>query len=168
MRQRVISIILDQVILTVIMMILFIPASIYFHISNPNVIGEKYHRIQDSPLILYWMLIVVSLYFNKDAIVGRSIAKRITKLQVLDVKLRQPADPIKCLIRNLTIFIWPVEALFIFRNPKRRLGDLIAGTELVAFSEELEPTQTKPFWGLIALSMALTVLMLGLLSRCMF
>jgi hypothetical protein len=35
------------------------------------------------------------------------------------------------MVRNLTGPIWPIEAVSILVNPKRRLGDIIAGTILV-------------------------------------
>jgi uncharacterized RDD family membrane protein YckC len=71
-----------------------------------------------------------SAYFNKDIFNGRSPAKRIFKMQVIDIKTEQVANPLKCLVRNLTIVLWPLEIIFVLINPKRRLGDKIAGTRI--------------------------------------
>jgi len=46
------------------------------------------------------------------------------------------------MLRNVTAYLWPIEALIIFINPKRRLGDLIAGTEVIAE----EPTEIELLW----------------------
>ena len=71
-----------------------------------------------------------SAYFNKDIFHGRSPAKRILKMQVIDIKTGQVANPLKCLARNLTIVLWPLEVIFVLIDPKRRLGDKIAGTRI--------------------------------------
>jgi hypothetical protein len=80
-------------------------------------------------IIFLWGL-GFSAYLNKDIFNGRSIAKRILKIQVIDHKSNQAASPLKCLVRNLTIPIWPIEVIFVLVNPKRRLGDKIAGTRI--------------------------------------
>lgn len=88
---------------------------------------------------------IVSLYFNKDLINGRSPAKRILKLQVIDKSTARPATPIKCLVRNFTLIIWPVEVIVVCFNPAQRLGDRLAGTKVVEYQnfEEKETIQKK-------------------------
>ncbi len=81
---------------------------------------------------------LVSLYFNKDILNGRSPAKRILKFQVVDNATNLPASPLKCLFRNLTILIWPIEVLLICFNPSQRLGDKLANTKVVIFNETKE------------------------------
>ena len=95
-----------------------------------------------------------SAYFNKDIFNGRSPAKRILKMQVIDNKTGQVANPIKCLVRNLTIPLWPLEVIFVLFSPKRRLGDTIAGTR-IDYVEN--PEKTKMDWSkfLIALLIAI-------------
>ena len=39
------------------------------------------------------------------------------------------ASSLKCLIRNITIILWPIEVIVVLVSPSRRIGDFIAGTE---------------------------------------
>lgn len=80
-------------------------------------------------LIPFSMMIII--LFNKDFFGGQSVIHRKLGYKVLDAKTKETASKIQCLVRNLTGPLWPIEAVFILVNPKRRLGDLIAGTILV-------------------------------------
>jgi uncharacterized RDD family membrane protein YckC len=91
----------------------------------------------------YIFLIGFSLYFCKDIINGRSISKRILKLQVVDNRTGQVATPIQCVIRNLFCVLWPVEVLVAVNNTSRRLGDRAAGTKLVYYKPPLEQPRIK-------------------------
>lgn len=71
-----------------------------------------------------------SVYFNKDILNARSPGKRIFNLQVIDNETGFAANPLKCFVRNLTIFIWPIEIIMLFINSKRRIGDHITGTSI--------------------------------------
>jgi uncharacterized RDD family membrane protein YckC len=71
------------------------------------------------------------LYFLKDSFKGRSPAKRIVKLQVVDNKTNLPASVGQCFVRNILIILWPVEVLVTFFNTQRRLGDYLAGTKVI-------------------------------------
>lgn len=73
------------------------------------------------------------LYFLKDSFDGRSIAKRVTKLQVVNNTTGKAASLMRCFIRNLTIVIWPLEVLITLFSSHRRLGDFIAGTRVVNY-----------------------------------
>ncbi len=75
-------------------------------------------------------LMMIAL-FNKDFFGGQSVVYRQLAYKVVDVKTKETATKMQCMIRNLTGPIWPIEAIFILVNPKRRLGDIIAGTILV-------------------------------------
>jgi uncharacterized RDD family membrane protein YckC len=77
--------------------------------------------------------ILFALYFCKDSFGGRSIAKRILKLQVVDNKTGGTATPIQCFIRNIFAIIWPVEVIISLFNTERRLGDILAGTKITRF-----------------------------------
>jgi uncharacterized RDD family membrane protein YckC len=72
--------------------------------------------------------ITLFVILNKDYYRGRSVAKRVLGYQIRDVKTNEIASPTQCVVRNITCFMWPVEAVFILINPSRRLGDFIAGT----------------------------------------
>lgn len=80
--------------------------------------------------IVPFSLMMMAL-FNKDFFGGQSVVHRKLGYKVLDSKTNRTASKIQCMVRNLTGPIWPIEAIFILMNPKRRLGDFIAGTILI-------------------------------------
>jgi uncharacterized RDD family membrane protein YckC len=117
-----------------------------------------------------WTVMVIfsllfSAYFNKDIFNGRSVAKRALKLQVVSNKDWQPASPVQCFLRNLTIIAWPVEVIFTLFSPARRIGDYIAGTRVAFYNtgQEKKKNSLANFiaaivlgWALIGLLIALT------------
>lgn len=132
------AMLLDHLFMTMIAMVFFIPGMISgfadaFKVSheqtNPNFMGGA---------LGYIGMLGFAIYFCKDCINGRSIAKRILKLQVVDNSTGQVASPLKCFIRNIFIVIWPIEGIVALVNPSRRLGDRVAGTKLVVFDPTLE------------------------------
>lgn len=84
---------------------------------------------------LFWKLYYIFLlafmfiYFFKDVINGQSIGKRIMKIKVVDLNGNK-ASLFNLIIRNITILIWPVEALLLLLD-KDRLGDILAKTKVV-------------------------------------
>jgi len=82
------------------------------------------------------MFVAMGLYFNKDCFRGRSLAKRIMGQVVVDSNSMKPANSIKCLIRNLMIPLWIIEVIVILFIPKKRIGDWLATTKVVATSKE--------------------------------
>lgn len=130
------SMILDHIFMCIIAMVFFLPVLInsmsgIFDISHEETSGFNFN----GPF-LYISLIGFALYFCKDSINGRSLAKRITKLQLVDNATCSIASPLQCLIRNIFCIIWPVEVIVALSNPNRRLGDLVAGTKLVWYNPE--------------------------------
>ena len=105
------------------------------------------------------MAVAMAAYLCKDSIDGRSVAKRIMKLQVVDNETGKIASPIKCLLRNITVFIWPVEVIVAGINTERRIGDRIAGTKVVPFNADIKqsPTQYKSI--IVALAAAWAFIM---------
>ncbi|WP_133272376.1 RDD family protein [Hymenobacter radiodurans] len=106
-------------------------------------------------------LLGFALYFCKDCINGRSIAKRILKLQVVNNKTLKVASPLRCFLRDIFIIIWPIEVVVALINPSRRIGDLIAGTKVIAYDsvsvqKELNFTQ-------VVISVALSFGLISLL-----
>lgn len=90
---------------------------------------------------LVWILLMF-IILNKDFVNCRSAGKRTYGFKIIDYKTKEPATEMQCMLRNVTAYLWPIEALLIFINPKRRLGDFIAGTEVI--SEE--PTEIELLW----------------------
>ncbi|RZJ94004.1 MAG: hypothetical protein EOO60_03985 [Hymenobacter sp.] len=68
--------------------------------------------------------LLLVFYLNKDFFNGRSPAKRLLHLQVLNVSGR-PANELRCFLRNVTFFLWPLEVLT--PGPTRPLGRRAGG-----------------------------------------
>lgn len=149
---RIGSMLLDHIAMTFIAMIFFVPGMI----SGFSTAFEVNHE-QTSPDIFgglsYVGLIGFALYFCKDCINGRSIAKRALKLQVIENKDGNVASPIRCFIRNIFCILWPIEVIVTLASPSRRIGDMVARTRVVPFDPELE--QPKINYGQIGLSIIL-------------
>ncbi len=96
----------------------------------------------------YLGLFGFSLFFSKDSIQGRSLAKRLFKLQVVRMGTSKPAGPIRCVIRNITSVVWPLELIAVLLNPGRRLGDYLADTKLVSFNAS-EPVPRIKVWEIV-------------------
>jgi uncharacterized RDD family membrane protein YckC len=75
----------------------------------------------------YFMLVP---YLNKDFLQGRSPAKRLLGLQLQDAT-GSPTNELRAFLRNVTAMMWPVEVLLIVLGSRKRLGDYIAGTQVV-------------------------------------
>jgi uncharacterized RDD family membrane protein YckC len=136
-------------IMTFVLGILGMPVFIYKTVlfAHPNVVENPFS-------LNLFDVFVFSLYFNKDCYLGQSIGKRLLRFRVLDIKTGRPANPLRCLVRNLTLLIWPVEVIMAIVNVERRLGDLIAGTRLASDETGLEE---KPNWGLIIAAVVIAV-----------
>ena len=98
-----------------------------------SLVGVPIAMLIDELTSIAWLGIAVAgfIYLNKDCLKGRSLAKRILGLAVVDHPAGITASPIRCMLRNLTIVLWPVEVVLLLRNPTRRLGDYFAKTECV-------------------------------------
>jgi uncharacterized RDD family membrane protein YckC len=129
------SMVIDHFIMTIIAVLFFIPGMISVFAEA----GRDPHAQSDFEFFndknMYVFLIGLALYFCKDCIHGRSIAKRILGLQVVDNSTGAEASPVKCVVRNLFCIIWPIEVIAVVVNPQRRLGDMVAGTTVVMFDK---------------------------------
>ena len=104
----------------------------------------------------YLNILAFSLYCNKDIFLGRSPAKRILGLQIVDVKTNKTANPLRCLVRNITTVLWPIEVIVAIINTERRIGDFIAGSRLTTYDRERHESQ--PSWIQIVLALILGML----------
>jgi uncharacterized RDD family membrane protein YckC len=159
---RIGSMILDHFAMTFIAMLFVLPGVI----SNFSAAFEVTHQIEDTDIfggLKYFGLLGFALYFCKDSINGQSIAKKVLKLQVVEVSTGKAASPIKCFLRNLTCLIWPIEVIVTLFNPNRRIGDMIAGTIVVQHNAENERTQVAIGQILILVISSYLVLLLPLL-----
>lgn len=168
---RLSSMLLDHFFMSMISMVFLVPGMISVFKGAFTVTHEQAnHNFMDGA-IGYISILGFSIYLCKDCINGRSIAKRILKLQVVDNSTGQVASPLKCFIRNLFLIIWPIEAIIALTTPSRRIGDSVAGTKLVVFDPTLEQPNVNIGMVLIpvVLSYGLTFLLMlpfkGLLSE---
>lgn len=94
--------------------------------------GDTPHlfKIYMTVAMMPW-LILLFIMLNKDCINGMSAGKRIFGYQIIDYQTKEIASDFQCMIRNITMFAWPLEAIIILINPKRRIGDYLAKTEVV-------------------------------------
>ena len=132
--KRIGAMLLDHIVMTFVIMI----------IALPTMMSKFNNAFGDEPLTpkggIDWSLILMcfgmALYFNKDMIQGKSIAKRALKQEVVDIKTGEVASALKCFVRNLTIAIWPIEVIVVLISPTRRIGDFIAGTRVELMTDE--------------------------------
>jgi uncharacterized RDD family membrane protein YckC len=150
---RIGSIILDHFVMTFVVMIFAAPGMVYDLVQtfgNPDAQPKLFLGN------FYLNIFAFSLYFNKDTFCGRSIAKRVLKLQVVDRRTNKPAGPLRCLVRNLTVLLWPIEVVVALINTERRIGDFIAGTKLTAFDPEQHKEQVN--WALVIVAVLASML----------
>ncbi len=118
MGNRIVAFLIDHVIICVLFSLLGI-VEMSVKIEN-ELLWEIYCIVALVPLCSY---------FIKDIINGQSIGKRIMKIKVVDTNGKKP-DLFNLIIRNITILIWPVEALLLLMG-KKRLGDRLAKTDVI-------------------------------------
>ncbi len=73
---------------------------------------------------------LVYLLFG-DALLGGSIGKRELGLVVVNRQTNEPCTHVKAFIRNAALFFGVIDWLFIFTKSRRRIGDMLAGTQVV-------------------------------------
>jgi len=153
----------DHFFMSLIAMIFYFPemvsSLIKFQDANNQVIPNF-----ENDVFIYISIFGFAIYFCKDCINGRSIAKRLLKLQVVDNTTGQVASPLKCFIRNLFIIIWPIEGIIALVNPSRRLGDRVAGTKLIIFDPTLENRKINIIQILISVVISYGLVLLFTLS----
>ena len=80
---------------------------------------------------LFFVLSFPTLFVFRDILFnGRSIAKRIFKLRVIDNSTNELPPKYKLILRNLFFSIYPVEAILLIVTNKS-LGDMTTNTTIV-------------------------------------
>lgn len=128
----------------IMLAIFYIPIWIFFMIAAVNASDEPSILAQPQTSggwtwMRYYPILFVAIYLCKDSFNGRSIAKRVFKTQIVEHATGKVASPLRCFVRNLFCFIWPIELIVVAVNPQRRIGDFVAGTKVVAYDRFLEP-----------------------------
>jgi uncharacterized RDD family membrane protein YckC len=124
-KKRLTSMLADHFIMCMIATAFAIP----FMISTFST--SSFQNLTELTASTYIELIGFALYFNKDCINGQSIAKRLLKLQIIDIKTENVASPLQCFVRNIFCILWPIEVIVTLVNPTRRIGDRVAGTKVI-------------------------------------
>lgn len=157
------SMLMDHFFMTMIAMVFSIPGMISIFANAFKVTHEQESVNFMGGPFLYLNMFGIALYLCKDCVNGQSIAKRILKLQVTDNVTGQPASSIKCLVRNLSLILWPIEAVISLGNTSRRLGDRIAGTKLVVFKKTSEQPKVRIGPALISVAISYGLMLLLIL-----
>lgn len=71
-----------------------------------------------------------ALLFCRDSFTGRSIGRKLLNISIVDEKCERPISPLKALIRNMLLLIWPIEFIILLVN-KKRLGDSLVNSKVV-------------------------------------
>lgn len=121
--RRIAAFLVDHVIISFICIIPFMSSSL---LSMENGMD---HFFSGLTLVMAAGFVCYAL---KD-IFGRSLGKRLFGLKLVTTDDPQTPKMINRVLRNLTIFIWPVEAIVMLNNPdRRRLGDRLGHTMVVS------------------------------------
>ena len=75
------------------------------------------------------LLVISILFLGKDLIRGQSFGKKIAKIRVV-VKGKGRLYVFRLLLRNITIFIWPIELVLLLLG-KQKIGNVLAKTDIV-------------------------------------
>jgi hypothetical protein len=86
--------------------------------------------------ISFWIFNSIALclgviILNKDIINGQGVVNRHFGYRVVDAKTGDIPAPIKSMLRNVTLLLYPFEFLYLQRGSDIRIGDRIAGTKLI-------------------------------------
>jgi len=129
--RRIGAFIIDHIVISLI-------AMLPFFLNFNKVMNENYDIFK---LFFDCMLIGLAGYLLKDVIKGRSIGKILFGLYVKDYQHIENTPPAyNLIIRNLLIFIWPVEFIIMLADKEnRRLGDKIGKTRVVGYSVNMKP-----------------------------
>ena len=146
--RRLDSVWVDKFVATLICLFFFIP----YLISQP---AENTTCLIDS-FWFYFGLIGFALALCKDVVDGRSPAKLMFNLQVVDVNTNVVASPIRCLVRNFLFFLFFIDEIILLADQSnRRIGDWIAGTKVI-FIDPSNHVESKTSTGQLILVFALS------------
>jgi uncharacterized RDD family membrane protein YckC len=80
--------------------------------------------------------LVFVLFLCKDIFNGQSIGKRLMKIQIVDNLTLQKTTNIKLVLRNIFLYLWPIELFMVLIKGDRRLGDYVINTKIIANPEK--------------------------------
>jgi len=131
LNSRMKSMISDLWFCMAIIMPFFLLFMILFFLIQTFIYPEiEYFPTYLSVMLLPWLMLLF-IILNKDIASGMSAGKRTFGFKIVDIQTKKEASQLQCMLRNVTMMLWPLEVLMIIINPKRRIGDFIAKTEVV-------------------------------------
>ncbi|MCW3125608.1 MAG: Na/Pi-cotransporter II-related protein [Bacteroidetes bacterium] len=153
--ERLIAMVIDNMLMSILALLAAVPnfISVTKQLAKHGDDPASAHIVLFGSPLWYLSLAGLALYFWKDSFNGRSIAKRFLYYQVVHNQTGIAANPLRCVVRNLTFFLWPVEIIMVIVNPSRRLGDMLAGTRVAVYDDKAPRIPTR--WGSLLLSFML-------------
>ena len=113
--KRLFAFILDLLIISTIISLLFLPT----------------YEIKSIVLVELYSALMLTLLLCKDCINGQSIGKRIMKIQVVDENSNQRVSNSREILRNIFVVFWIVEVIVLFISKDKRIGDYVAKTKVI-------------------------------------
>ena len=126
--RRFIACVIDWIILFggAILLMFFSPG------SNPEYFLYPSMKMFFSLGFLLGAIWILFMLFFKDCLFKRrSLGKLICGLKIVDVNTQEPASFKNLILRNVTYYIIQIEWIFVLVNKGRRLGDLLAKTQVI-------------------------------------
>lgn len=148
---RIIAFLIDNM----IFLILFIP----FIILGVVLIKSEYAVYG---IMLFSLML--SLIFSKDSFGIRTIGRRLMNINVINLNQDIPYSPWRFTIRNIFYCLYPIEGFaMLFNSQHRRIGDLIAKTNVVKSRKSKFKFQWKGF--IVLLTVWISLFLIGLLIK---
>lgn len=114
------------------------------------------------------MLLIFTLFMNKDIINGKSIFKRLNKSKLIDIRTGEAPPPLRASFRNITCIFSLFEVFVAAVSPQnRRLGDYLCRTMIVedydaAFRTSLQEELKSTSWENVAITLCFWSFLLGI------
>lgn len=132
-----------------------------------SIIFENTIAIPSNYLNTFLVGTIYGIFFCKDICQGRSIGKRIFHLQVVSQD-DTSCSVLKLVLRNLFVFIWPIEIIVCMINPEKRLADFLLRTKVIAYEENKQVYKTRLVNVIITPFIVLLLMYILLYFTCQF
>jgi uncharacterized RDD family membrane protein YckC len=98
--------------------------------TSLSFIGMFYWDFKGMPTFMYdiFLFFCIFIIIIKDIVGGKSIGKRIMKVEVVSTSSSK-LNIGRLMLRNVTFIIWPIEAIVLL-STRKRIGDIIAKTDV--------------------------------------
>ena len=154
---RVVALLID---FFIIIKLVFPPLLILIFPYVDAVIPRLQPAIERLFLLAFPIFTVMLVFVFKDIVKGQSLGKWIMKIAVRDcVDTAKTPSIGKLILRNLPIFIWPIELLFLSGSGKKlKIGDRLAGTNVYRV-----PVKSKATLVIIIMILSFVIMVFGII-----